>query len=35
MVEAVSKNKIADWYKGIAKQQLRPVDLGELTGSRV
>lgn len=34
MVEAVSKNKIADWYRGTAIQQLRPVDLGELTSQR-
>jgi len=34
MVEAVSKNKLADWYKGTAIQQLRPVDLGELTSQR-
>lgn len=34
MVEAVSKNSIAEWYKGTAVQQLRPVDLGELTSQR-
>lgn len=34
MAEAVSKNKLADWYKGTAIQQLRPVDLGELTSQR-
>jgi len=34
MVEAVSKNKLADWYKETAIQQLRPVDLGELTSQR-
>jgi transposase len=34
MVEAVSKNKLADWYKGTAIQQLRSVDLGELTSQR-
>lgn len=34
MVEAVSKNRLAEWYKGTAIQQLRPVDLGELTSQR-
>jgi len=34
MVEAVSKNRLADWYKATAIQQLRPVDLGELTSQR-
>jgi len=34
MVDAVSKNKLAQWYKGTAIQQLRPVDLGELTSQR-
>ena len=34
MVEAVSKNRLAQWYKGTAIQQLRPVDLGELTSQR-
>ena len=34
MVEAVSKNSLAEWYKGTAIQQLRPVDLGELTSQR-
>lgn len=34
MVEAVSKNKLADWYKTTAIQQLRPVDLAELTSQR-
>lgn len=34
MVEAVSKNSLAEWYKGTAVQQLRPVDLGELTSQR-
>ena len=34
MVEAVSKNRMAEWYKGTAIQQLRPVDLEELTSQR-
>lgn len=34
MVEAVSKNKLADWYRGTAIQQLRPVDIDELTSQR-
>ena len=34
MVEAVSKNRLADWYKGTAIQHLRPVDLDELTSQR-
>jgi transposase len=34
MVDTVSKNKLADWYKGTAIQQLRPVDVGELTSQR-
>jgi hypothetical protein len=34
MVEAVSKNKLADWYRQTAIQQLRPVELDELTSQR-
>lgn len=34
MVETVSKNKMASWYKSTAIQQLRPVDLDELTSQR-
>jgi transposase len=34
MVEAVSKNTLAQWYRGTAIQQLRPVDLSELTSQR-
>jgi transposase len=34
MVEAVSKNKLADWYKKTAIQQLRPANLDELTSQR-
>ena len=34
MVETVSKNKLADWYKKTAIQQLRPVNLDELTSQR-
>jgi len=34
MVEAVSKNKISRWYGGTAVQQIRPVDIGELTSER-
>jgi len=34
MVEAVSKNKLANWYKRTAIQQIRPVDISELTSKR-
>lgn len=34
MVESVSKNRLASWYKGTAIQQLRAVDLDELTSQR-
>ncbi len=34
MVEAVSKNKIAQWYQRTAIQHIRPVDLNELTSKR-
>ena len=34
MVEAVSKNKISRWYGRTAVQQIRPVDIGELTSER-
>lgn len=34
MVQAVSKNKLASWYRGTAIQHIRPVDLGELTSKR-
>ena len=34
MVESVSKNRMANWYKGTAIQQLRAVDLDELTSQR-
>jgi transposase len=34
MVEAVSKNKISEWYQRTAIQHIRPVDLNELTGKR-
>ncbi|MDK9707570.1 MAG: IS1634 family transposase [Desulforhopalus sp.] len=34
MVQAVSKNKLADWYKKTAIQHIRPVDLDELTSKR-
>ena len=34
MVQAVSKNRIADWYRKTAIQHIRPVDLGELTSKR-
>lgn len=34
MVKTVSKNRLADWYKRTAIQQIRPVDLGELTSKR-
>jgi hypothetical protein len=31
MVQAVSKNKLASWYRSTAIQHIRPVDLDELT----
>jgi len=34
MVEAVSKNKLSDWYKRTAIQHIRPVDLNELSCKR-
>ena len=34
MVEAVSKNKMSRWYGRTAVQQIRPVDIGELTSER-
>jgi len=34
MIEAVSKRKLADWYRRTAIQQIRPVDLEELTSAR-
>jgi transposase len=34
MVEAVSKNRIAQWYHHTAIQHIRPVDLNELTSKR-
>lgn len=34
MIEAVSKNKLSDWYKRTAVQHIRPVDLKELTCKR-
>lgn len=34
MVDAVSKNKLADWYRHTAVQHIRPVDLGELSSQR-
>jgi hypothetical protein len=34
MVEAVSKNKLASWYRSTAIQHIRPVDIQELTGKR-
>jgi transposase len=34
MVEAVSKNKIAQWYQHTAIGHIRPVDLNELTSKR-
>jgi transposase len=34
MVETVSKNKLASWYRGTAIQRIRPVDLEELTSKR-
>jgi transposase len=34
MVQAVSKNKLANWYRKTAIQHIRPVDLDELTSKR-
>ena len=34
MIETVSKNRLAQWYERTAIQQLRPVDLNELTSQR-
>jgi len=34
MIEAVSKRKLAEWYRRTAIQQIRPVDLEELTSPR-
>jgi transposase len=34
MVQAVSKNKLANWYRNTAIQHIRPVDLDELTSQR-
>jgi transposase len=34
MVEAVSKNKLTNWYKRTAIQHIRPVDINELTSKR-
>ena len=34
MVEAVSKNRLSRWYGRTAVQQIRPVDIGELTSKR-
>jgi transposase len=34
MVEAVSKNKLAKWYHRTAIQQIRPVEIDELTSQR-
>jgi len=34
MIEAVSKNKLTEWYKRTAIQHIRPVDLNELTSKR-
>ena len=34
MVEAVSKNRLSRWYDRTAVQQIRPVDIGELTSKR-
>jgi hypothetical protein len=32
MIEAVSKNRLSQWYDRTAVQQIRPIDLEELTG---
>ena len=34
MVQAISKNKLMDWYQNTAIQHIRPVDLSELTSKR-
>jgi transposase len=34
MVEPVSKNKLASWYRSTAIQHIRPVDIQELTSKR-
>jgi len=34
MIEPVSKNRISRWYGRTAVQQIRPVDIGELTSQR-
>jgi len=34
MIQAVSKNKLPDWYKKTAIQHIRPVDIEELTSQR-
>lgn len=34
MCEATSKNKLSQWYGRTAVQQIRPVDLAELTSQR-
>lgn len=34
MVQAVSKNKLADWFRTTSIQHIRPVDLDELTSKR-
>jgi transposase len=34
MVQAVSKNKLANWYRNTAIQHIRPVELDELTSQR-
>jgi len=34
MIESVSKNRLAKWYERTAIQQIRPVDLDELTSQR-
>jgi len=34
MVQAVSKNKLADWFRKTSIQHIRPVDLDELTSKR-
>ena len=34
MIEAVSKNRLSEWYKRTAIQHIRPVDINELTSKR-
>jgi len=34
MIEAVSKNRLSQWYGRTAIQQIRPVNIGELTSER-